>query len=438
MRLRTLVTAGCSTLLLASAAAVTAAPHDGRSGVPDRGQAQWRADKQEMNWVYRGVNTLEVDQTIKHYKWELDVGGGPYDKIAVHRYVRETNNTKAIPERPAPDHSKVLFIINGTYAKEGTDLPAIYDSVYFPQQGYDVWTMDFRTAYLPTLSYEQFEEKYPEGLQSTANWTYDVFREDIKKAVELTKKVARTNKIFMAGRSRGGTQMYIYAAKYAEDLKGLIGLDGGPVNRNAEDESTQRVKTREEFEQQLAEFRTGAHGRLLAEVGLYENGVLQGAIEDVDEAVGGAIPFEGVMAPDGSYVKDLTDSIGYIYGANNWSTSNYYVHQDKEIFRKARANYTRYWPAIQSFETSFLEGYADAPFLDYDDTGRLNLPVIHFESNYSCPDGDCTDSATARSIPSHDHTVKYFPTYGHVDIYYGTSSIEDIKKPMLDWMNARR
>jgi pimeloyl-ACP methyl ester carboxylesterase len=53
----------------------------------------------------------------------------------------------------------------------------------------------------------------------------------------MAKKLSRAKKIFLAGRSRGGTQMYIYASKYwQEDLKGLIGLDGaasGPTRAAA-------------------------------------------------------------------------------------------------------------------------------------------------------------------------------------------------------------
>ena len=38
---------------------------------------------------------------------------------------------------------------------------------------------------------------------------------------------------------------------------------------------------------------------------------------------------------------------------------------------------------------------------------------------------------------SHDVTDIYLHHYGHLDVYGGTHSLQDVKQPMLEWMNDR-
>lgn len=454
---RRLAILGCTAALLTSLPAIAqAAPPDsakahGVDRVVDRFKDKVAKYRRNQEWVYEGVKTLDLNRDIKHYTWELTVGEGPYDKIRVHRYVREPHNDLALPDRPAPDRRKVLFVINGTWGQEGKEPIREFDSFYFPDQGFDYWTMDFRTAYIPNMNYQQLENSEPEGLQSTAGWTYEVFREDIKAAVEKAKSVSRARQVFMAGRSRGGTQLFIYAAKYAHDLKGMIGLDGGPIYRGAEAPDDQFSEA--EFEAAMEEFRAGSMGELLSEVGGYENGKLLGALPYVEAQVGAPLPDESELPaerplPEGYQINDLMDLAAYdsYWTWGEGRVTNIYTpypggsgetYMSKEALRYGRANYSRYWPAVQNFEGTFLSGYADNPYLDYDDTQDVTVPVIHFVGELACPGGVCVGLDRPHSTASEDFQVKYLPGYGHLDVYYGTHSEEDVKKPMLDWMESR-
>lgn len=448
-------------LLLAASLAAVASVAQARGG-PDNHPAagwlgelisHWQQRHGQPEFVYEGARTLELDRDINHYTWVTRVGDGPYDRIRIHRYVREPLNPSARPRRPAPDHRKVLFIINGTWGKEGPEPIEEFDAYYFPRHGYDLWTIDFRTAFIPNMAYEQFAERgLTEELRTTADWTYAAFREDIKKAVDFARRVARTNKVFMAGRSRGGTQLFIYAARYADDLKGMIGLDGGPIYRGVENPDQQQPEAA--YEAALQAFAAGQTGQpLLSEVGGYENGKVLGALPFLDEQIGAPLPDAAELPngppPDGSSIDDLCDLAAYqsywTWGAGR--VTNIYTpypggegetYMDKDALCYGRANYSRYWPAVQNVESAFLAGYADNPYLDYDDTQDVTVPVIHFAGELGCPGGSCIGQNRPYSTASPDFTVKYLPGYGHLDVYYGTHSEEDVKEPMLEWMNARK
>ncbi|MBL4827701.1 MAG: hypothetical protein JKY66_08330 [Spongiibacteraceae bacterium] len=406
----------------------------------------------QSEWIYEGVKTLSTDRKIKHYSWLHKVGDGPYDMIRVHRYVRQANNKDARPRLAAVNKRKVLFVINGTWGQEGPEPLKEFDSYYFPKNGYDLWTMDFRTAFIPNLAYEQFEEKgESEGLLSTAGWTYSVFREDIKQAVNFAKHTSRARKVFLAGRSRGGSQAFIYAAKYAKDLKGIIGLDGGPVYQAIENPELQQPESA--YRAALQGLASGLSGlALLNQVSGYENSRLIGALPNVLSPIGAPLPSEAELPfgppPNGLSITNLADLSAYEsywLGGAGLVTNIYTLYpggegetyMDQEALSLARANYSRYWPFVQNLESSFLAGYADNPYLDYDDTQDITLPVIHFVGDFGCPMGSCLDLHRPYSTSSSDFSVKYLPGFGHLDIYYGTHSESDVKKPMLEWMNER-
>lgn len=437
--IRTLLTASCAALLIITApAAIAKKPRHA-----------------DQDWVYLGVRVAtEFDAKIHHYQWEIERPPyGPYDKIKVHRYLREPLNRIALPGLPAPNKRKVLFVINGTWAQEGKNRPISIesDNGFFPQHGYDVWTMDFRTSAVPNMAYDQFAELgEADALQTTADWTYAVFREDIKAAVDFAKRVSRAKKVFMAGRSRGGTQLFIYAAKYADDLKGMIGLDGGPIYRNADNPAAQRSEA--EYQAALAALRAGSAGPLLQELSGYEDGQLGGVLPYARAAVGRPLPTAAELPfgppPDGSSIDTIVDLAAYdsywAWGAGKvtniytpYPGGNGETYMDKELLANGRAIYTRYWPQVQNVEGTFLSGYADNPYLDYDDTTDVTVPVLHFSGELTCPGGVCIGLPRPYSTGSADFTVTYLPGYGHLDVYYGTHSVEDVKQPMLEWMNQR-
>jgi pimeloyl-ACP methyl ester carboxylesterase len=385
---------------------------------------------------------------LMHYVWEMERPPyGPMDKIALHRVVDQ-----GLKRRQRPHQKKVVFIIPGTWSrapKELTD-PTTSTNLFLALNGYDVYTMDFRTAHVPNLAYDQFAT--PDILPTT-DWTYGVFREDIKACIDKAKKLSRAKKLFLAGRSRGGTQMYIYASKYwQEDLKGLIGLDGGGVWANAGG----GTMTEEEYNAMIAAFKAGFAGPYLSEVGGYEQAQYAGAVPYSISMVGDTSVADYALTvplpPDGSTLETVSDVVAYgaFYSWGAGGVTNYYTpypggdgetYMDQERLIGIMALFTRYWPAVQNLEGFAMGQFVDTPFLDYDDhVAEIDLPIIFFGSELGCTGGSCLPQDPETRTPktaSDDVTIVYLPGYGHLDVYAGTHSLEDVKQPLLEWMNDR-
>ncbi len=420
---------------------------------------------EKVHWVYKGASVSDYDPELKHFFWETERPPyGPWDKIALHRFVRQKHSWDADPYLPSKDPRKVLFIIPGTWDRgcpKGSN-PNISETWFFAAHGYDVYSIEFRTGYIkPNLAYDQFAEfGLSDVLRATTDWTYGVFREDIKACVEFAKKISRTSKLFLAGRSRGGTQMYIYAAKYwREDLKGLIGLDGGSPWLPVENPSQQ--KSRDEFLAAIQAFKNGTlpapYNTFLSQVSAYyDEFQFAAAVPYAKTTVGGPLPTtDNLNPPIPSFAPDDKKNINFVSDLVAWRSyyswgagkvSNYYTpypggqgetYMDRSVLLEIYAIFTRYWPRIQDLEASFMSGYANCPFLDYDDVNDINLPILHFFSELGCPAGSCLNTSQPYKVKSKDITLKYLPGYGHLDVYAGTHSLEDVKEPMLEWMNQR-
>ena len=87
--------------------------------------------------------------------------------------------------------------------------------------GYDVYSIDYRHHFIPPY-YAAADCSF------ASKWGWDHFVNDVKVAINKTKELSGFDKIFLAGQSFGGMLATTYASKYwAEDLKGIILLDGG-------------------------------------------------------------------------------------------------------------------------------------------------------------------------------------------------------------------
>src|SRR6202162_3187601 len=100
------------------------------------------------------------------------------------------------------------------------DDPRYSFQVYLAEQGVDVWSMDYRTHFIPPQTPQS-------DLSELAEWTNDLFESDINAPAALCSEKSGRSRIFVAGFSRGVEFAYLFAAKhYPERVAGIIALDG--------------------------------------------------------------------------------------------------------------------------------------------------------------------------------------------------------------------
>src|SRR5271166_6162252 len=150
---------------------------------------------------------------IYEWKFEATVGKSPFDKIALHRVAKG-------PNPPRQPEAVVLYLpgtnMNGEVALED---PRYSFQVYLAEHGVDVWSMDYRTHFIPPQTPES-------DLSELTGWTNDLFESDIDAAAKFVSQKSGRSRIFIAGFSRGVEFAYLYAARHPERVAGIIALDG--------------------------------------------------------------------------------------------------------------------------------------------------------------------------------------------------------------------
>jgi len=402
--------------------------------------------KPAQGWVWKSTSAVANNSGIIHYVWEMARPPyGPFDKIALHRFVYKGDDWRKRPSR-----DKVLLHLPGTFdtAWKGIVNPDIENHLFFAAHGYDVYSLDYRTSYLPNLDYPEFE-MYGKDISSAAYWTYGLFREDIKACVEKIKDISHASKIFLSGFSRGGAQIWIYASKYGKrDIKGLIGLDGGSPFASA---TTPRSVA--EYDAAVHAFLASGAELLSRSTPLFDSysrilfaGMLPYSKKTVGYAtlddllaVSGYVP---VYGPPPDAINVISDLQAYFY-TYSWNylagytklygvLTNFYNGQmDQLDLMKVQAGLTYYWPAIQNVERIDDLDYAS-------NVSMLTIPVLFFGGILSCKADMSNCTSTNYKCASTDVTVLTLPGFGHLDVMWGINSREKVKEPMLEWMNRRQ
>ena len=224
-------------------------------GVFGRGRAFLEGD----GWRVVQADTpmrLEGLTALRHSVWEKTLQdpkggrGGEWDKIRLHRLYKGGSTHKA-----------AVFIFPGTwmsgdqitqeelmlqvleratrYVQEHPDFAPYLDEIRsdvaaFPKRsvahflalnGYDVYTMDYRTHFVPnTLA--------PNKLTFMSHWGWEMYIQDGKEAIEKAKSVSGFPKVWLGGQSFGGMLAMNYASEFwKSDVNGLILIDGGNGGR---------------------------------------------------------------------------------------------------------------------------------------------------------------------------------------------------------------
>lgn len=202
----------------------------------------------------QAVERRQLVGNIYEYTWTFSVSPyGEFDKIGIHRVVKET-----YPWKPIIASRAVMMVHGDATSFRGSFLPSKVSNrvatdyslaIFLAQYNIDVWGIDLRWTFVPDLKPGTDIPFCNTSADCTfmKNWDTNLHLGDIKTAVGFARQQRNSTgsgygKIFMLGHSRGGMYTYAYAnqetqlADSSRDLKGIIPVDIAykfdPVNNN--------------------------------------------------------------------------------------------------------------------------------------------------------------------------------------------------------------
>src|SRR5271169_1734982 len=258
------------------------------------------------------------------YEWtfEATVGKSPFDKVALHRVAKG-------PTPPPHPAAAVLYLpgtnMNGEVALED---PRYSLQVYLAEQGVDVWSMDYRTHFIPP-------ETPQSDLAELAGWTNDLFESDVDAAAKFVSQETGRDKLFVAGFSRGVEFAYLYAAMHPERVAGIIAIDGfipSHPMRAAPPEPGQ--------------YADDVGGKHLT----YDKRrtLMQMVIDNPDQPA--PIPKYKTAREN---LEHVVYGAGGFFGGNGGLANPQGGFSDAVVLAKLLIGYDRYWPAVQDQESPF-------------------------------------------------------------------------------------
>jgi pimeloyl-ACP methyl ester carboxylesterase len=392
--------------------------------------------KEEDDWtlIHDGRH-VKLYPELREYVWETERPPfGDYDKIALHRLVKKCIQPEG-----------VVFLLPGTWSngEQLTSNPLddywTHDEdhsfgFFLANRNFDVYAIDYRTHFVP-------QELDPEDLSFMADWGWDQWIGDIKKAVELAKEVSGVEKIFIAGDSFGGSAASNYASMYwKEDLKGILLRDGGTAAKYASS-----VDNEYDLPAMIAGMK--ATGSWVSEVGGTPGSIF--IMQFADRYPDAPPNYPGTTTPlqpeENPFTSQPWANIGewagymmYMSWGPGVVTNIYGGYGDPSVMVHIDATFDRYWPTRLGLESAAISDWDNCPYVsfDFDDHyHEIDVPLLGFTSGNF---GYVYWGPFVHQIANPDFTGYYLPGYGHLDVYSGEYSKEQVSQPTYEWLMNRR
>jgi len=326
---------------------------------------------------------------IYEWSYQATVGKSPFDKIALHRVAKG-------PTAPARPDSVVLYLpgtnMNGEVA---LDDPRYSFQVYLAEHGVDVWSMDYRTHFVPPQTPES-------DLAELAGWTNTLFESDIDAAAKFVGEKSGRSRIFVAGFSRGVEFAYLFAAMhYPERTAGIIALDGFiPTHPMRASPATPD------------HYADDIGGRHLTYDKRYK--LMQMVIENPDQPA---------PIPKYKTARENLEHVMYDAAPGNGAFANMPAgHSEAVVLAKLLIAYDRYWPAVQDAENPFTPQLLAS-------LKASKIPVIAFASTNFGADWPGQVEASSKATGAPDPSFTRLNGWGHLDVLAGTKSESQVFAP---------
>lgn len=414
-----------------------------------------RYSPESYGWKLEKVQDVAAYPDLKEYIWTKKVTPyGPCDKIAVHRLVKEhSRSTAAVFILPGTWASAVQMISNAPgdlgAGRHWFKWDQYNITHYLANRGFDVYSMDYRSHFVEeylAATYPEVTNKLytPDQMAFMKDWGWGEWINDIHEAIHLTKKLSGEQKVFLGGESFGGGAAINYASAYwKQDLKGVILLDGGSVQKkpgsNSYNFSTQ-------YNNMIANKTWSSEVSGPNAVNLYRQADLDPKTPSPDPNYATFMDFFKARM----FVAWGPGGVSNIYNVDI-STSPYtpltaeqaVCIPENVLHDLSRGD--RYWPARLSLESSAIynnDGCTSANpncvgisiNYDFDDNFiKINVPVIGFLSgNFGAKSNPA--GYQPGGLATSDVTGYILNNYGHYEVYDGARSAIDVNQRVYEWL----
>ncbi|MFX1411606.1 MAG: alpha/beta hydrolase, partial [Promethearchaeota archaeon] len=371
---------------------------------------------------------------LREYIWELERPPfGSYDKIGLHRLVKDGIEPEG-----------VVFVLPGTWSngEQLTSNPPedwwTHDedhsfAFYLANRNFDVYAIDYRT---------HFVNQYlnPSDLGFMAEWGWDEWISDIKEAVELAKVISGVERVYIAGDSFGGSAAMNYASMYwKEDLKGILLRDGGTGAKYPEGVTNT-------FNLPAVIAGMIATGSWSSEVGGSPGSIFVMKYADENPTVPAEFPPGTPLEPTinpftglpWANIQEWAAFMMYMAWGPGVVTNIYGGYGDPAVMIHIDATFDRYWPTRLSLESAAIRDWDNCPYVsfDFDDHyNEIDVPLLGFTSELM---GLAYWGPFKHGIANPDFTGYYLWGYGHLDVYSGEFSAEQVSEPTVQWLINHR
>jgi hypothetical protein len=394
--------------------------------------------------VITHMERAEIYDGIAHYQFLATVGPGEYDKIKIHRVVREPQAGKPNPDGEAvmmitgqPNTFAMLFLapLISSVPERGRALP-----IYLARHGMDVWGMDYGHALVPfgTTDFTFFKD-----------WGVSKDAQHVRLAMQfarLTRWMGGQGPapLFLAGLSSGARVAYDVAAEEAHrppflrNVKGLVVLDMAVFYQDAalRADYCARAATSQ------ARLDSGIYHQTSG-VNLKRIGTLA-----VTDPAGVSPFFPGLNNYQGGLRSGAVGSaplywhfVGADFAAPNVPSQLRYT-EDRLWFDAIQA-VPPYTPLLVSLDIQ-LSACKEIVSEAHNPYRHIRVPVFYVGAHGGFGmAGEYTVRLTRsrdvkilniQMLPDEDRAMDY----GHVDLVYSSTAESLVWTPILDWIKAHR
>jgi hypothetical protein len=374
------------------------------------------------------------------------LGNGPYDKIGLHRVVREPQAHKPLPDAPGvmflhgdASSFKTAFLLTA----HSNAVPASHAmAIYLAQQGIDVWGVDRRWTFVPADAVD---------FSPLANMGFAMAIADTRVALGLARVARRLTgsgfgKMMLGGWSRGGEISYAVANDEAtrppglRHVKALLPIDV-PI-RYAPGDAAWRQAVCNSYTTGKAQYDAGLYAESTGLAAGLAASLDSTAPLDPSPIIPGLNNHQVVLLlMTQSYV--LADPVPWFhFAAGTFDGVGLPTGLQYSTYEYVRAWFEN-MPAHQArLET--LDGYAlvcESPNLPFDDNlGAVTVPTFYLGAGggfgvaglYS-PTLLGSSDVTTSLVELHPISERHLD-FGHADLVYGNNAPVLVWQPIASWI----